>query len=150
MNATIKLHNKNIKNFETLRDKKLKEYDLDTLNDLYKLITLIEEIKKLTSDSQFKDLEKSELESFLKGSIEGTITSQVLGNELTQLRKKINDLDTERNDKRSELAKAELDVKKEPEFLVEHLENEEISSSRRNTRFKKRVSCNSFRNFYGN
>ena len=50
----------------------------------------------------------------------------MLGNELTQLRKKINDLDTERNDKRSELAKAELDVK-EPEFLVEHLENEEIS-----------------------
>ena len=51
----------------------------------------------------------------------------MLGNELTQLSKKINDLDTERNDKRSELAKAELDVKKEPEFLVEHLENEEIS-----------------------
>jgi len=127
LNAAIKLHNKNIKNFETLRDKKLKEYDIDILNDLYKLITLVEEIKKLTSDSQFKDLEKSELESFLKGSIEGSVTSQALGNELTQLRKKINDLDTERNDKRSELVKAELDVKKEPEFLVEHLENEEIS-----------------------
>ena len=127
LNATIKLHNKNIKNFETLRDKKLKEYDLDTLNDLYKLITLTEEIKILTSDSQFKDLEESELESLLKGSIEGTITAKVLGNELTQLSKKINDLDAERNDKRSELAKAELDVKKEPEFLMEHLENEEIS-----------------------
>ena len=127
LNAAINLHNKNIKNFETLRDKKLKEYDLDTLNDLYKLIILIEEIKKLTSDSQFKDLEKSELESFLKGSTEGTITSQVLGNELTQLNKKINDLDTERNDKRSELAKAELDVKKEPEFVMEHLKNEELS-----------------------
>ena len=114
MNAAIKLHNKSIQQFETLRDKKLKEYDLDTLNDLYKLITLTEEIKILTSDSQFKDLEESELESLLKGSIEGTITAKVLGNELTQLSKKINDLDTERNDKRSELAKAELDVKKEP------------------------------------
>ena len=127
LNAAIKLHNESIQHFETLRDKKLKEYGLDTLNDLYKLITLIEEIKILTSDSQFKDLEKSELESLLKGSIEGTITVQVLGNELTQLRKKLNDLDTERNDKRSELAKAELDVKKEPEFVIEHLKNEELS-----------------------
>ena len=88
LNAAIKLHNKSIQDFETLRDKKLKEYDLETLNDLYKLITLIEEIKILTSDSQFKDLEKSELESLLKGSIEGTITAQMLGNELTQLGKK--------------------------------------------------------------
>ena len=127
LNAAIKLHNKSIQQFETLRDKKLKEYDLDTLNDLYKLITPTEEIKILTSDSQFKDLEESELESLLKGSIEGTITAKVLGNELTQLSKKINDLDAERNDKRSELAKAELDVKKEPEFVMEHLKNEELS-----------------------
>jgi len=127
LNAAIKLHNKSIKDFETLRDKKLKEYDVDSLNDLYKLITLIEEIKILTSDSLFKDLEKSELESLLTGSIEGTISAQMLGNEITQLRKMINDLDTERNDKRNELAKAELDVKKEPEFVMEHLKNEELS-----------------------
>jgi len=127
LNAAIKLHNKSIKDFETLRDKKLKEYDVDSLNDLYKLITLIKEIKILTSDSLFKDLEKSELESLLTGSIEGTISAQMLGNEITQLRKMINDLDTERNDKRNELAKAELDVKKEPEFVMEHLKNEELS-----------------------
>ena len=36
-------------------------------------------------------------------------------------------MNTERNDKRNELAKAELDVKKDPEFVMEHLKNEELS-----------------------
>ena len=127
LNVAIKLHNKNIQQFETLRGKKLQEYGLDNLNILYQLKTLIEAIKILTSDSQFKDLENSELETLLKGAIGRTISVEVLNDELTQLRKEIKKLDTERNNKRSELAKAELDAKKEPEFLMEHLENEKVS-----------------------
>jgi DNA repair exonuclease SbcCD ATPase subunit len=127
LNAAINLHNNSIQQFENLRDKKLKEYGLDTLNGLYQLITLVEEIKILTSDSQFKDLENSELESLLKGSIEGIITPKVLGNDLTQLHSEIKSLDTERKIKRSELAKVELEAKKEPEFVMEHLKNDELS-----------------------
>lgn len=127
LNASIKIYSKSIVEFETLRDNKLKEYGIKTLNDFYQLNTLVEEIKILSSDSQFKNLEISDREILLKSSIEDTITSQILSDEITQLESELSDLKTERKDKTKELTEAEIEANKEPEFLIENLEIGELS-----------------------
>lgn len=127
LNASIKIYSESIDGFETLRDNKLKEYGVETLNDLYKLNTLVEVIKILSSDSQFKNLDNSDREILLKGSIEDTITPQTLSDEITELGSEISDLETKRKDKIKELAESEIEANKEPEFLIEHLEIEELS-----------------------
>ena len=75
-----------------------KEYGVETLNDLYKLNTLVEVIKILSSDSQFKNLDNSDREILLKGSIKHTITPQTLSDEITELGSEISDLETKRKD----------------------------------------------------
>ena len=127
LNASIKIYSESIDGFETLRDNKLKEYGVETLNDLYKLNTLVEVIKILSSDSQFKNLDNSDREILLKGSIKHTITPQTLSDEITELGSEISDLETKRKDKIKVLAEAEIEANKEPEFLIEHLEIEELS-----------------------
>ena len=52
--------------------------------------------------------------------------------------------------KESELAKAELDVKKEPEFVMEHLKNEELSLVEEIQDLKKEYLCDCFRNISSN
>ena len=94
---------------------------------MYKLNTLVEVIKILSSDSQFKNLDNSDREILLKGSIKHTITPQTLSDEITELGSEISDLETKRKDKIKELAEAEIEANKEPEFLIEHLEIEELS-----------------------
>ena len=123
----LKIYSESIDGFETLRDNKLKEYGVETLNDLYKLNTLVEVIKILSSDSQFKNLDNSDREILLKGSIEDTITPQTLSDEIAELGSEISDLETKRKDKIKELAESEIEANKEPEFLIEHLEIEELS-----------------------